>query len=158
MNSVSILSAQASFAAAFKRALLPALDGTGLESRFVDGTEPGTDECMPWLQQPGGDGRDGYWIARGLCADPAVPPVLWPSFVSVSWVYEDAAAATTRGGDLLDLKLTGRGSRDPHVLADIAVATVLRHIARGRPGQLDHDTSRLSEEDRNGAEYQNRIR
>jgi hypothetical protein len=158
MNTVSTRSAQASFGAAFKQALLPALDGTGLESRFVDGTEPGTDECLPWLQQSGGDDRDGYWIACGLCMDPAVLPTPWPSFVSVSWVREDEAADITRGCDLLDLKLAGRGSRDPHVLAAIAVATVLRHIAQGCPDQLNRDGCVNEEENRNGAEHQSRVR
>lgn len=134
---------QAGFRAGFKAALLAAIEGSGLEGRFLDGSEPGTDECMPWLQQPGSGGGDGYWIACGLSADPAIPPVLWPSFASVSWVREDEAADITYGGYLLDLKLAGRGSRDPHVLAAIAVATVLRHIAQGCPDQLDRDGTGL---------------
>lgn len=135
MNTDFIAGAQARFHAAFEQALLHALDGTGLESRFADGTEPGTDECMPWLQRPGSAGRSGYWAACGLSVDRAVPPVLWPSFVSVSWVAEDEAADTVRSCYLLDIRLTGTGSRDAHVLAAIAVAAVLRHIAQGCPHQ-----------------------
>jgi hypothetical protein len=79
MSTDLIRSAQAGFRLAFRQALLSALDATGLEGRFIDGAEPGTEECMPWLQQPGSGGRNGYWIACGLSANTAVLPALWPA-------------------------------------------------------------------------------
>ena len=134
MTAGFIRAAQARFHAAFRQELLLALDGTGLESRLAGGTEPGTDECAPWLRQPGSGGRGGYRVACGLSANPGLLPDLWPSFLSVSWC-EDEGAGAVRGCCLLDIDLIGTGSRDVHVLAGAAVVAVLRHIAQGCPDQ-----------------------
>jgi hypothetical protein len=126
---------QSGFRAAFKEALAAEVGDTGLESRFLDGSEPGTSECMPWLQQPGGDGTSGYWIGCGMSADPARPPASWPTFLWASCLYQkdgdpDGETLSVRP---LDLTLTGTGARDPAILAAITVTAVLAHIEQGSP-------------------------
>lgn len=120
---------QASFGAAFKAALLAAIEGTELEGRFLDGSEPGTDGCMPWLRHAAGDGDAGYWIACGLSANPALPSGAWPTRLRANYLCPadhdpDAEFLSERP---FDLTLAGTGARDARILAAITVTVVLDH-------------------------------
>jgi hypothetical protein len=119
------------FRAAFKQALAAAVEGTGLESRFLYATEPGTDECMPWLQQAGTDGHAGYWIACGLTEHQGLPAGTWPTYLWAAYLHpadpSDPDNCETLSERPVDLSLSGPAARDPRILAAITVTAVLGH-------------------------------
>jgi hypothetical protein len=118
------------FDAAFKAALLAAIEGTGLEGLRLDAGDPDTGGGLPWLQKAGSDGGAGYWIVCGLAERPGLSAGEWPTFLWAT--YHGPADPADPGTEILselpfDLCLSGPGARDPRILAAITVTAVLDH-------------------------------
>jgi hypothetical protein len=117
------------FNAAFKAALLAAIEGTGLEGQYLDASDPDSGECMPWLQQEGTDGNAGYWIACRPDTRPCVPAGAQATELWADYLYPadpgDPDNSETLSERVFELRLPG--SRDPQVLAAVTVTTVTGH-------------------------------
>jgi protein gp37 len=115
--------------AAFKAALLAAIEGTGLEGQYLDASDPDSGECMPWLQQEGSGGSAGYWIACRPGTRPCVPAGAQATELWADYLYPagtgDPDNSETLSERVFDLRLPG--SRDPQVLAAVTVTAVLGH-------------------------------
>jgi hypothetical protein len=103
----------------FAAALAALTEGSPLTAEFG--------HSMPWLSVDGCM-TDGYWVCAGYRADPLLPECSWQTFVQVERLITVNDDDIT-GEYLLDLQLTGRGSREPRLLAAFAVATVLTDLA-----------------------------
>ena len=115
------------FDAAFKAALRAAIEGTRLEGRYLDASDPDSGGCLPWLQQEGTDGNAGYWIACHPSARPtagAQATELWADYLYPA-DPGDPDNSETLSERVFELRLPC--SRDPLVLAAVTVTTVTGH-------------------------------
>ena len=104
----------------FLRELAEALEGSGLTGRF--------DVGLPWVSVPPDvlpDGA-GYWIGFGLKRYPELLPQQWPTFLFARFVSETEGDADR----VLDITMTDKSARDPHLLARMVVTACTADVAR----------------------------
>jgi hypothetical protein len=106
----------------FRRELAAALEGTGLGARF-DCNMPAV--LVPLDVLPGGA---GYWIGYGLQHYGSLD-ALWPTFLWASYCSENDEP---QSGRPLDVVMTDKSARNPHLAAAMVVAEVTADVARRR--------------------------
>lgn len=79
------------------------------------------DRPLPWVQQPGGDGTQGYWITCRITSGGG-------THLDVTYLAPDPEPGPALLADrAADLTLAGDGARDVRILAAAAVAAIRGH-------------------------------